>query len=128
MPAAFRKALKIPVFVAGRINQPQDAEAIIASGKADMCGMTRALICDPKMPAKAQAGAVDDIRACIACNQACIGHFHRGLPISCIQHPETGRELTYGSLKPTAKAQENHGGGRWSGRDESRDHRRQARP
>lgn len=100
---AFRKALKIPVFVAGRINQPQEAEAIIASGKADVCGMTRSLICDPQMPAKAQAGAVDDIRACIACNQACIGHFHRGLPISCIQHPETGRELIYGNLKPTPK-------------------------
>ena len=99
----FRKALKIPVFVAGRINQPQEAEAIIASGKADVCGMTRALICDPEMPAKAQAGAVDDIRACIACNQACIGHFHRGLPISCIQYPESGRELTYGSLQPAAK-------------------------
>ena len=45
-------------------------------------------------------GAVDDIRACIGCNQACIGHFHRGLPVSCIQHPQTGRELTYGSLIP----------------------------
>ncbi|WP_426035024.1 FAD-dependent oxidoreductase [Cypionkella sp. TWP1-2-1b2] len=99
----FRKALKIPVFVAGRINQPQEAEAIIASGKADVCGMTRALICDPKMPVKAEAGAVEDIRACIACNQACIGHFHRGLPISCIQYPESGRELTYGSLKAAAK-------------------------
>jgi NADPH-dependent 2,4-dienoyl-CoA reductase/sulfur reductase-like enzyme len=39
---------------------------------------------------------VDDIRACIGCNQACIGHFHAGYPISCIQHPETGRELRYG--------------------------------
>ncbi len=101
--STFRKALKIPVFVAGRINQPQEAEAIIASGKADVCGMTRALICDPKMPAKAKAGAVEDIRACIACNQACIGHFHRGLPISCIQHPETGRELTYGTLTPATR-------------------------
>jgi len=59
------------------------------------------MICDPEMPAKAQAGRTDDIRACIACNQACIGHFHMGYPISCIQHPETGRELTYGALIPT---------------------------
>lgn len=102
--SSFRKALKIPVFVAGRINQPQEAEAILASGKADMCGMTRAMIADPQMPNKAQRGAVDDIRACIGCNQACIGHFHRGLPVSCIQHPETGRELTYARLAPAAKA------------------------
>ncbi len=97
---AFRKALKVPVFVAGRINQPQEAEAILAAGLADVCGMTRALIADPEMPAKAARGAVDDIRACIGCNQACIGHFHKGLPVSCIQHPETGRELIYGQFVP----------------------------
>lgn len=96
----FRKALNVPVFVAGRINQPQEAEAILAAGRADMCGMTRAMIADPDMPAKALRGATDDIRACIGCNQACIGHFHRGLPVSCIQHPETGRELVYGALIP----------------------------
>ena len=99
--ASFKRALRIPVFVAGRINQPQEAEAILAAGRADVCGMTRALIADPEMPAKAQAGLVDDIRACIGCNQACIGHFHKGLPVSCIQHPETGRELVYGTFTPS---------------------------
>lgn len=101
--ATFRKALGVPVFVAGRINQPQEAEAILAAGKADVCGMTRALITDPDMPAKAARGAVDEIRACIGCNQACIGHFHKGLPISCIQRPETGRELAYGAPNPAAQ-------------------------
>ncbi|MEW9613213.1 FAD-dependent oxidoreductase [Shinella sp. S4-D37] len=101
--ARFRKALNVPVFVAGRINQPQEAEAVIAGGAADVCGMTRALICDPEMPEKAEDGRTDDIRACIACNQACIGHFHRGVPISCIQHPETGRELAFGTLVPAAE-------------------------
>ena len=89
------------VFVAGRINQPQEAERIIAEGAADMCGMTRAMITDPEMPNKARAGLLDDIRACIGCNQACIGHFQLGLPISCIQFPESGRELAYGA-KPRA--------------------------
>ncbi|WP_417788791.1 FAD-dependent oxidoreductase [Terasakiella pusilla] len=92
----FKEALDIPVFVGGRINQPQEAETVLAKGEADVVGMTRALICDPLMPTKAMEGRFDDIRACIACNQACIGHFHRGLPISCIQHPETGRELQFG--------------------------------
>jgi hypothetical protein len=92
-----------PVFVAGRINQPQIAEEVLASGSADMCGMTRAMICDPEMPNKAKAGRADDIRACIGCNQACIGHFQLGLPISCIQHPETGRELQYEVKPRTAK-------------------------
>ena len=87
-----------PVFVAGRINQPQIAEQILLSGQADMCGMTRALIADPEMPNKTMAGKTDSIRACIGCNQACIGHFHLGTSISCIQYPVTGRELEFGSL------------------------------
>jgi 2,4-dienoyl-CoA reductase-like NADH-dependent reductase (Old Yellow Enzyme family) len=101
--AAAKARVKTPIFVAGRINQPQDAEKILASGQTDMVGMTRAMICDPEMPKKAEAGRLDDVRACIACNQACIGHFHLGYPISCIQHPETGRELVYGKRKPIAR-------------------------
>lgn len=101
--STFKARLAIPLFVTGRINQPQEAEAILARGQADVCGMTRALICDPQMPNKAEAGRSDDVRACIACNQACIGHFHRGYPISCIQHPETGRELTYATPNPPSR-------------------------
>ncbi len=101
LAAAVRAQVDIPVFVAGRINQPQIAEQILASGQADMCGMTRAMIADPRMPQKAKAGNSDDIRACVACNQACIGHMLNGYPISCIQHPETGRELEFGTRIPT---------------------------
>src|SRR5258708_18275873 len=64
--------------------------------------MTRALICDPEMPNKTARGALEDIRACIACNQACIGHFHKGFPISCIQNPVSGRELRFGTLSPAS--------------------------
>jgi 2,4-dienoyl-CoA reductase-like NADH-dependent reductase (Old Yellow Enzyme family) len=92
----------ITTVVTGRINQPQEAERIIAGGQADLCGMTRAMICDPDMGNKAKAGRVDDIRACIGCNQACIGHFHAGYPISCIQNPVSGRELKLGSLPAAA--------------------------
>ncbi len=95
-----KAVVSCPVMVAGRINQPQDAELILQRGDADACVMTRALICDPELPAKAAAGRLEEIRACIGCNQACIGHFHAGYPISCIQHPETGREREYGVRVP----------------------------
>lgn len=98
--ANVKRRVDIPVFVAGRINQPQDAEAILERGQADVCGMTRALICDPELPNKTLRGATDDIRACIACNQACIGHFHKGYAISCIQNPVSGRELQFGAPPP----------------------------
>lgn len=96
LSAAIKKVVQKPVFVAGRINQPQIAEQVLADGAADMCGMTRALISDPLMPEKAFSGRLDDIRACVACNQACIGHMLNACSISCIQHPETGRELAFG--------------------------------
>jgi 2,4-dienoyl-CoA reductase-like NADH-dependent reductase (Old Yellow Enzyme family) len=98
----FKSKISVPLFVTGRINAPQEAELILARGQADLCGMTRALICDPDMPNKIYKNRADDIRACIACNQACIGHFHKGFPISCIQRPETGRELAYGQISPAA--------------------------
>ena len=90
------------VMVAGRINQPQLAEQILAAGQAHMCGMTRAMISDSDMPNKARAGKLEDIRACIGCNQACIGHYFIGVPISCIQNPLSGRELTLGEHPKTA--------------------------
>ncbi len=106
LSARMKEAVSVPVMVAGRINQPQDAEHILARGDADATVMTRALICDPLMPAKALAGELGEIRACIGCNQACIGHFHAGYPISCIQHPETGRERTYGIRLPARRVKE----------------------
>ena len=69
LAAAVKKLAPIPVFVAGRINQPQQAERIVAGGQADMVGMTRAMIADPEMADKAREGRIDDIRACIGCNQ-----------------------------------------------------------
>ena len=46
---AIRARSTCPVMLTGRVNQPQIAEHIIASGQADACGMTRAMICDPDM-------------------------------------------------------------------------------
>ncbi len=102
--ATIKAATSVPVIVTGRINQPQIAEQVITNGEADLCGMNRAMICDPQMGIKAQSGRLDDIRACIGCNQACIGRAHKGLGISCIQHPESGRELEFTQVIPTTSA------------------------
>ncbi len=87
-----RMAGAVPVFVGSRIVDPVQGEQIISTGKADMVGMTRATIVDPDMPNKARQGEFHLIDACIGCLQACIGHYHKGLPISCIQNPQAGKE------------------------------------
>lgn len=94
--ARIKEAVSAVVMVAGRINDVRAADKVVSDGHADLCGMTRAQICDPEMAGKAEAGRLDDIRTCIGCNQACIGHMQAGYPISCIQHPETGREAGLG--------------------------------
>ena len=92
---AIREAVDLPVIATGRIHEPRVAERLLADGAADLCGMTRAQICDPELADKARTGRADTIRVCIACNQACIGHGAKGAPISCIQYPESGRERRY---------------------------------
>ena len=97
---AVKKEVSVPVFTCGRINQPQDGERAVANGQADMIGMVRALIADPEFVEKSRQDRPEEIRTCIACNQACIGHRLKGYGVSCIQHPETGRESEFARLVP----------------------------
>ncbi len=82
-----------PIIATTRIVDPVEAERLIAERRADAVGMTRALITDPDLPAKARDGLSGEILRCIGCN-ACIAHYHAGTPIGCSQNPRTGRELT----------------------------------
>ncbi|OCA84995.1 FAD-dependent oxidoreductase [Pseudobacillus wudalianchiensis] len=104
-PQAFniRMAGAVPVFVGSRIVDPVEAEQIVAKGKADVVGMTRALIVDPEMPNKAKSGNHHLIDACLGCLQACIGHYHKGLPIGCVQNPSTGKEIEVQTLERSAR-------------------------
>lgn len=51
------------------------------------------------MPNKAKRGEVNSIDACIGCLQACIGHYHKGLTIGCVQNPMAGKEQELLPLK-----------------------------
>jgi 2,4-dienoyl-CoA reductase-like NADH-dependent reductase (Old Yellow Enzyme family) len=104
--ARVKHATRRAVLAVGRMNRPQEAERALATGQADMIGMTRAQICDPELGNKIEQGRPDEIRVCIACNQACIGHYALGAPISCIQFPESGRELKFGQRTPSARPRE----------------------
>jgi 2,4-dienoyl-CoA reductase-like NADH-dependent reductase (Old Yellow Enzyme family) len=79
------------ILAEGRINHPDLGERALRDGACDLVGMTRALIADPTMPAKAARGAVSTIRPCIADN-LCIARRIRKFPIACLQNPEAGFE------------------------------------
>jgi pyruvate/2-oxoglutarate dehydrogenase complex dihydrolipoamide dehydrogenase (E3) component len=86
------------VIASTRIQGPEQAEAAIASGEADMVGMCRALLADPEWPAKAARGEADRIRRCIACNQ-CWAWISVGEPIACATNPVAGREHMWPKLE-----------------------------
>jgi 2,4-dienoyl-CoA reductase-like NADH-dependent reductase (Old Yellow Enzyme family)/thioredoxin reductase len=89
---AMKNGLRIPIMVVGRINTPELAEKILEEGKADLIAMGRAFLTDPYWPEKAQSGRAEDIRRCIACNEACVTRLGQHLPIMCIQNPLLGKE------------------------------------
>ena len=94
--ASVKKAVDIPVVAQGRVNEPAQAEAILAQGKGDLIGMARGLIADPEFPNKAQAGHVDDIRKCFGYHDVCQGRNAQRLPITCVWNPAAGREKQLG--------------------------------
>lgn len=82
----------VAIIHATRIATVDEAEKLIEREDADMAGMVRPLIADPFLPQKAMRGEADRIIPCVACEQACFGRLFRGLHISCVGNPVTGRE------------------------------------
>lgn len=89
----------IPLITTNRINSPQTANDIIASGTADMVSMARPFLADPQIVNKASEGLVSDINTCIACNQACLDHAFKGKVASCLVNPKACHETEF-TAKP----------------------------
>jgi 2,4-dienoyl-CoA reductase-like NADH-dependent reductase (Old Yellow Enzyme family)/thioredoxin reductase len=87
-----KEAVKVPVFVAGRIVTPADAEAVLASGSADFVSVGRALYADPHWALKAFGEVKAPIRECIACN-VCFERLTLEKDVSCVQNPMVGTEF-----------------------------------
>lgn len=81
-----RKNVHIPVATVARINEPWVADELIADGKADICMIGRANLCDSEFANKAREGRTDDIRPCIGCGR-CLTGIMFGKPIACTVNP-----------------------------------------
>ena len=92
VPSAIRKAVDLPVVGVGRFKDPAQAERAIADGHCDLVGVVRGQIADADFVAKARAGASDEIRLCLSCNQECVGRMGLNRWMGCIENPRTGRE------------------------------------
>jgi len=102
---AIKREVKIPVSVAGNINDPYLAEEILKEGKADFIDLGRALITDPQFPNKVAAGRVSDICKCILCARCFESILKPPVgPMICSVNPAVGKEKEFElGLKPAPK-------------------------
>lgn len=99
-----KESVDVPVCCIGRINHPGMADAIVAGGRADLVGMTRANICDPELPNKSREGRVAEIRPCAGL-MYCWGSVFEGRGVghvTCALNPSAGREAQL-AYSPAAK-------------------------
>ena len=65
--ALLRQWLAIPVFVGGNVHGLDEAERVVAAGRADAVLMVRALMSDPQLLSKWLGGQAHEVRSCIDC-------------------------------------------------------------
>ncbi|WP_288396269.1 NADPH-dependent 2,4-dienoyl-CoA reductase [uncultured Acinetobacter sp.] len=87
-----RPHVKVPLITSNRINTPEMAEYVLASGHADIVSMARPMLADPEFALKAREGRSDEINTCIGCNQACLDHIFNGKVASCLVNPRACHE------------------------------------
>lgn len=102
MARAVRERFGKPCVTMGNIRDPKVAEAILASGDADLIGIGRGLIADPEWVNKVEFGDVCDIRKCISCNIGCAGNrIGINRPIRCTINPAVPDGEVYKSRRIT---------------------------
>ena len=87
------RRVDLPVVGVGRFKDPLQAERALAEGHCDLVGVVRGQIADAEFAAKARAGATEEIRLCLSCNQECVGRMGLNRWLGCIENPRTGREV-----------------------------------
>lgn len=100
---AIKKAVSIPVATVGGLNDPQMMEEIIASGKADVVEMARALLADPQLPKKVVMNQDDDIVRCLRC-YTCMAERAQTGTRRCTVNPLIGRERNGMEIPPAPHA------------------------
>ena len=98
-----KKVATVPVMVAGRMDNPDQALEALNSGKIDAVGLGRPTLTDPEYVNKLRKGEVEDIRPCLSCHDGCFTRLLEGKRGSCAVNPEAGRELTAEITQGTEK-------------------------
>ena len=102
LAAEIKKHVHKPVATIGALNDPAQMEEIIASGRADVVEMARALLADPFLPNKVMAGQEDEIVRCLRCF-TCMAERPTTGTRRCTVNPMIGRECEGTDVLPAAR-------------------------
>lgn len=97
-----KKHVNIPVATIGALNDPEMMEEIIASGKADVIYMARALLADHELPRKVMSNQDEKIVKCLRCF-TCMAERATTSTRRCTVNPLIGRELDGTEVIPVLK-------------------------
>lgn len=97
-----KKHVDVPVATIGGLSDPRQMEDILASGKADLVVMGRALLADPDIPNKVMANRGQDVVACLRCF-VCMAERAVTQTRRCAINPRIGREFEGMDVMPAAK-------------------------
>ena len=92
LAAEIKKHVSKPVSTIGGLNDPAQMEEIIASGKADIVYMARALLADPELPRKVVENRDEEIVRCLRCF-TCMAERAATSTRRCTVNPLIGREM-----------------------------------
>ncbi len=101
LAAEIKKHVKCAVATLGGLNDPAQMEEIIASGKADIVYMGRALLADPYLPQKVTENRDDEIVRCLRCF-TCMAERAATSTRRCTVNPLIGREIEGDEVRPAA--------------------------
>ena len=99
LAAEIKKHVSIPVATIGGLNDPAQMEEIIASGKADIVYMARALLADPFLPRKVMENRENEIVKCLRCF-TCMAERAATSTRRCTVNPLIGREIEGCEIQP----------------------------
>ena len=99
LAAEIKKHVSVPVATIGALNSPEQMEEIIASGKADVAYMARALLADPYLPRKVMEDREDEIVKCLRCF-TCMAERAATSTRRCTVNPVIGREIEGTEVQP----------------------------
>lgn len=85
----------VPVFVSGKMGDPDIALKAVSNGLVDAVALARPFLADNDWAKKVKAGNVDDIRPCIGCHSGCFGRLTTGKNVSCALNPVSLQEKQY---------------------------------